>query len=727
MKINNLPIRDLVVTGALALLALAAVFSAGLVVTDTPSNTELSRMARQQEINTLRSRTILAHSVQAQGGEQVVLYTYLGEPLPEKLAEDEVTALRKPTSWTKQAGTAADGRAIYESIVYTQPQFVQHGNAWHYLEYGTASVEAFEEAGRLPLFSRLFANIAHAVSQTQYVSPGDGSIFAYDATTWANVQGTSTPSGATFGGFTTYTTTSMQVGSEHYVNTGKFDFKAGGYYIYRSFLPFDTSFLPYGANISAASLNVYATSTATSTDNDGVDYITVVQSTQADEYSLVDADYGRAGNTADNPTEGIDAGQRKDLSSVSIGSYLTFTLNSTGRGWIKKNGEASACGTAQYIILDSTTTTTWQVPYDWDASNNSIEVIGGGGSGKSGCVSAANCGGGGGGGGGYSKVTNVSLPPGQTVTISVGVRGTGDGTSGGDTYLCNSTSNCSSISDSAVVVGAKGGAGGTDPGSGTALGGGGAGGAAASGVGTVKYSGGNGGNRNAGAGGGGGGSGGPNGDGAVGGAGGTVSPRGGGGGGGANGGSAGSQGTSASTGGAGGNNHLGAGGGSAGVGSTLAGTGSQGGGGGGGGGHTSSALSAGGTTAYSLWGSLGPAGGSGGGGHSTGSNLIHGGSGAVSGYGGGSGGGGGTNNGATQGGLGQVGGSGVIVVQYANSSKGTTCFALREGHDTTDNTIANNSRGYVHFSTSEVSGTSQDPYLSVTYTAPFAFWQFFDF
>ncbi len=78
---------------------------------------------------------------------------------------------------------------------------------------------------------------------------------------------------------------------------------------------------------------------------------------------------------------------------------------------------------------------------------------------------------------------------------------------GGDTYLCNSTSNCASITGTAVIVGAKGG--GRGAGTGSA---GGAGGAAASGVGTVKNTGGNGGSSSPGMGGGGGAAG-PNGNG----------------------------------------------------------------------------------------------------------------------------------------------------------------------------------------------------------------------
>jgi|GEM_PF-1696012 len=152
------------------------------------------------------------------------------------------------------------------------------------------------------------------------------------------------------------------------------------------------------------------------------------------------------------------------------------------------------------IIL--TSGTTWTVPSDWVSSNNSIEVIGGGGGGGGGFQATTGnggFGGGGGGGGGYSKSVNVALTPGMVVGISIGAGGTGgansgNGTAGGDTYLCNDTSNCTSLTDSAVAVGAQGGAlgpGGTSLASGT----GGAGGSSASAVGnSTKFDGGAGGN-----------------------------------------------------------------------------------------------------------------------------------------------------------------------------------------------------------------------------------------
>lgn len=146
-------------------------------------------------------------------------------------------------------------------------------------------------------------------------------------------------------------------------------------------------------------------------------------------------------------------------------------------------------------VIYLTSGTSWTVPYDWDDNANTIEVIGGGGAGSNAFAS-------GGGGGGYSKEVNVALTRGSSITYAVGSGGSSSGASGGDTYFCNSTSNCATIGGTAVKVGAKGGTGGAASG--------GSGGLASSGVGSTKYNGGTGAN-DGGAGGGGGGAGGPNG------------------------------------------------------------------------------------------------------------------------------------------------------------------------------------------------------------------------
>lgn len=716
---KNPIIKDALVTGALALVVLAVVWGAGGAVHDAGPVSSLEREARTEKISFIKKQTILSHTEETlPSGNVVVRYTYLGEKLPEKLAEDEVLALRTESSWSRQTGVEKDGRAIYETRIFASPQYVFHKDNWYSLESGTAPVDTFKRAKPSLLFSFFPFSIAHAQTLDKFSGDADGYVSSLEST-WANAQGTSTGAAVDSAG------EFINVGSFHHTNAGKLDFLATGYHIYRGFLPFDTSVIPAGANISSASLNVMGTSSLFSlslnqnTDNDGLDYITVVQTSQGGITNLTIDDFDQAG-IIDNPIEGIDSAQRKDITSIATttSTYTTFTLNSTGRSWIKKKGETSSCGqTNPYIFLTNSALSTWTVPDNWNSSNNSIETIGSGGAGGAGSGSGAA---GGGGGGAYSKVTNVSLTPGATVAYNVGTSSLlGTGT---DTYFCNFTSNCASIAGSAVVVGAKAGANGT-------TGAGGAGGASASGIGSTKYSGGNGGTPSSLAGSGGGGAAGKNGAGQNGGGGGGTSPRGGGGGGGNGNGAAGSAGVS--DGGAGGNGYLGSGAGAGGVVQGGVGVnGSLGGGGGGGAGSTAGATAAGGGG----WGGTGTewdaGNGSGGGGGGGGQHTVTGGTNGAGGlgglWGGGGGGGGGATNGGPAGGAGP-GRQGIIVIEYAGSNLGLTCLGLREGHDTTDSAIDLNKGAAVAFSSSGAVGTSQDPYLSVVYSAGVAFWQFQDF
>ena len=137
--------------------------------------------------------------------------------------------------------------------------------------------------------------------------------------------------------------------------------------------------------------------------------------------------------------------------------------------------------------LTTTGAGTWTVPFDWNNSSNTVEVIGAGGGGSNG-VNARGAG-----GGGYSKTSNITLS--GSVAFNVGAHGNGGaasvsgnsfiGVTGGNTYFCNSTSNCASIAGTAVKVGANGGVRGTNsPG---------AGGSTTGAVGDTKFAGGSGG------------------------------------------------------------------------------------------------------------------------------------------------------------------------------------------------------------------------------------------
>lgn len=262
-------------------------------------------------------------------------------------------------------------------------------------------------------------------------------------------------------------------------------------------------------------------------------------------------------------------------SRPAIGTSGNSVTLSELNGWMDEIRvvKGTALWTSNFTPPTSASTDGWQVPADWNSSNNTIRVYGGGGGGND---NGDN--GHGGGGGAYSEVSNVSLTPGAYVSYSVGGGGaaglSGDttGDDGGDTWFNGTT--CGGASACAKAgTGASGASAGT-------------GGAAGSGVGSTKYSGGNGGigHTTGDTGGGGGGAAGPSGAGAIGGPGNTAATTGGGGGGGgANNGTAGSMGTNGGTGGdgaKGGEGPYGWGGGAT---STVIGySGSAGGGGGGG-------------------------------------------------------------------------------------------------------------------------------------------------
>lgn len=155
-----------------------------------------------------------------------------------------------------------------------------------------------------------------------YVGTSDGTC-SYDHSDWATCRGAGTGYGAT-------TTASY----DHIIKCGKIS--DGKYRIQRGYIPIDTSGLDDGVTITGATLkmDIYEFNYP---DNDGYDFVTVVQSSQASPTALEVADYGRVGST-----EGLDSGDRIDMSGAT-GGYQEFVLNATGIGWISKTGYSQFC------------------------------------------------------------------------------------------------------------------------------------------------------------------------------------------------------------------------------------------------------------------------------------------------------------------------------------------------------------------------------------------------
>lgn len=328
--------KDALVTAALAAVAIGTSAAAGWLVFVPPAGPlDLSNEEAQK---LLKERDIVSHQEVETKDGTIVKYAYATTPLPEKLAPDEVVELRTPSSWSRQIGVDPSGSPIIDAVFYPKPQFIEKSGKWHQLEYGVATKEQFEAARKQnPIEALLWKPVYAQVSANLYGGTGDGNVSNFtDASPCSSVW--STTHDATDGTDALSTGLYAQIGAGS--ATGKVSFCT----IHRAYYPFDTSSIPLTSIITSASLNVFSSSTLTAvnTDNDGTDYITVVRASQATHTTLTTADYDQCGAVT-SPTEGIDTGQRKDISSLSYDTYTTFTLNATGRGWIAKRGQTSNC------------------------------------------------------------------------------------------------------------------------------------------------------------------------------------------------------------------------------------------------------------------------------------------------------------------------------------------------------------------------------------------------
>lgn len=119
----------------------------------------------------------------------------------------------------------------------------------------------------------------------------------------------------------------------------------------RAFFPFDTSSLPDDAVIQSTLLKVFVSSKGVK-DDDGDDFLTVVQGLQPSESTLTTADFDLAG-AVDAPTEGIQPSDRRDLSAISVNQYLLFPLSAAGHSWISKTGPTKLALREGHDVRDS--------------------------------------------------------------------------------------------------------------------------------------------------------------------------------------------------------------------------------------------------------------------------------------------------------------------------------------------------------------------------------------
>lgn len=360
--------KDFLINTTLFIVAIAAIAGATWYVSPSSQSEDYT-----EEVGILSEGEILGYSVETDIFGSIVAFSYKGGKLPEKLAENEVVDMRTETSFTKHMGFKNKGtsqeKIILELVSYPQQAFINKDGEWFYIEHGIVPKKVFDKATQENSLSKWLINIAYAdyiiTNEKHYSASGDGHVYFTSTTSWNNSHDSTTGTAANGGSTGAVYSKSSEGGKA-----------PDAWTILRLFLPFDTSSIKASANITSASLNVYVI-TKVNQDNDGVDYITVIQTNQGTHTTLANADYNNAGST-NNPTEGVATGQRKDVTSISTSAYLTFTLNSTGIGWINVDGEASECSSSNGIscfgLREGHDTTDSPIVLGPSVTTNSISV-----------------------------------------------------------------------------------------------------------------------------------------------------------------------------------------------------------------------------------------------------------------------------------------------------------------------------------------------------------------
>jgi hypothetical protein len=268
--------------------------------------------------------------------EDIVSYLYYSDVEVPALAGEDIAKRTENAQFFKIGDSKDKKKEIWTAQFYTRAPFYQStaDNKWYQTETATTTLDAFNQQVGMNRFERLIKT-SWAASTDTYAGAGDGAVnHSGDPLTWAQVHNDLTGNNVI-----------QDSAVENYGVLVQHSGPAGGDVEYRNmwrtFFPFDTSMLPTDATVATATLRIWLKQ-VTDGDNDGYDYVGVVQTSQASTSSLAVADYDQCGATTTAAGEGA---LNIDITGISaVGTNYTYDLNATGTSWIKKSGQASVCG-----------------------------------------------------------------------------------------------------------------------------------------------------------------------------------------------------------------------------------------------------------------------------------------------------------------------------------------------------------------------------------------------
>lgn len=227
----------------------------------------------------------------------------------------------------------ANAHAVTKIVDGQNVQNFEYDSAGNLINNNNRSF-VWDWAGRLTQAS-ITSGTGSTGNQNYFPTSGDGSIY-YSNSNWATTRT------AAAGTQASATATTFTVGSSKASNKYRID---------RGFLSFDTSSLPDNATVTSAKLKLFVTAKANN-DNDGDDWLTIVQGMQPSAKTLTASDYDLAG-LINGPVEGIDSSERKDITNVGTNAQVIFNLNQNGKNWISKIGVTKFALREGHDVLNS--------------------------------------------------------------------------------------------------------------------------------------------------------------------------------------------------------------------------------------------------------------------------------------------------------------------------------------------------------------------------------------